>query len=109
MENQAYMCPCCDSLLGLNEKGDLFILSSMSRRGVSSTHSGDPRFYQYIPDPLPPAPVQQQSLSTHTPPPALITDDSGELLVDDHTAALVHQALVKDLFDRGIISNTTDI
>jgi hypothetical protein len=108
MQDQAYMCPCCDSLLGFNEKGYLFILSSMSRRGVTSTHSGDPRFYQYLPDPVPPT-AQQQPAPTATARPTPITDESGELLVDDHTAALVHQALVKDLFDRGIISNTTDI
>jgi hypothetical protein len=100
-----FVCPCCDSELGIREDGTLFILGSLSRRGVTSTHSGDPRYYDYQPDPTPPSPPIKPLPSARLEP---VIDSSGELLVDDRTAALVHRALVKDLFDRGIISNTTD-
>ena len=99
-----FLCPCCDSELGFHDDGTLFILGSLSRRGVTSTHSGDHRYYQYQPDPTPSTPIQPLPSAPLQP----VTDKSGELLVDDRTAALVHRALVKDLFDRGIISNTTD-
>jgi len=100
-----FVCPCCDSELGFDDDGSLFILGSLSRRGVTSTHSGDPRFYEYLPEQSPASPPIRPLPSARLEP---VTDSFGELLVDDRTAALVHRALVKDLFDRGIISNTTD-
>jgi hypothetical protein len=96
-----FICPCCSSSIGIEDNGDLYVMSQLSKVGVKSFHSGDPRFYQYLPSSTP-EPAAEPSA------PPLKLDDSGELLVDDATAALVHRALVKDLFERGIIP-TTDL
>ena len=101
----SFICPCCKSEIGIDDDdGSLYVMSSLSKNGVTSSHSGDERFYQYLPE----------TTSNYKPTPQHLTPiavtevlmDGDELLIDDRTAALVHQALVKDLFDRGLIPST---
>ena len=101
----SFICPCCNSEIGIDDDdGSLYVMSSLSKNGVTSSHSGDERFYQYLPETTPkftPTPQQLTPIAVSE-----VLMDGDELLIDDRTAALVHKALVKDLFDRGLISST---
>lgn len=90
---ETFICPCCDSEITIDEDGYLYVASSMSKRGVFSTHSGDPRFYMY--DPLASTETCKQDPCSDT---ASISATSEKL--DD---SLVSQAVAKDLFNRGLL------
>ena len=99
----SFICPCCNAEIGIDDDDSLYVMGNLSRHGVTSSHSGDERFYQYLPETTPNYTPTPQQL---TPIAGEVLMDGDELLIDDRTAALVHKALVKDLFDRGLISST---
>jgi hypothetical protein len=101
--SDSFICPCCNSEIGIDDDGSLYVMSSLSKHGVTSSHSGDERFYQYLPETTPNYKPTPQKL---TPIAGEVLMDGDELLIDDRTASLVHKALVKDLFDRGLIQTT---
>ena len=103
----SFICPCCKSEIGIDDDdGSLYVMGQLSKAGVRSVHSGDQRWGSYFHEnhqPAPPAAIAEQ------PPDEILLDGNNEILVDDRTAALVHRALVQDLFNRGLISTSTDL